>query len=404
MKRYLPILILVLFGLSACTLLFPAQNQLDVSVLEVGYEGDKLAVYLENADADYFITVNGIAYDCEADGDREGVVKCVGPAFEPGKKVTLRVYEDDQASKALGAIDFEVPEPEPDYADADGDGQPDAIDQCPDDPLKATPGICGCGTTEKDDDGDGTPNCVDAYPDDPDRTGEDAATPQPQKDEVKDSDDDGVPDDEDLCPEDPDKAEPGVCGCGIADVDSDEDGVMDCEDQCPEIAYADLIGDPCDKDEDDDGYVDGADQCPYDPLKYFAGACGCGNPDYDTDGDGTADCVDLCPKDKNKIEPGKCGCGTKDKDSDGDGKVDCKDPYVCPPSEFDSVGDPCNHDEDGDGTKDCDDGCPFDKMKIEPMICGCGVVEDYDDDDEDGVKNCLDKCPLVYGENPDGCP
>ncbi|MEJ2447795.1 MAG: thrombospondin type 3 repeat-containing protein, partial [Anaerolineales bacterium] len=307
MKKYLPILILILFGLSACTLLFPAQNQLDVSVLEVGYEGDKLAVYLENANADYFITVNGIVYDCEADVDREGVVKCVGPAFEPGKKVTLRVYEDDQASKALGAIDFEVPEPEPDYADADGDGQPDAIDQCPNDPLKATPGICGCGTTEKDDDGDGTPNCIDAYPNDPDRTGDSTSGGGSDSNGdagSADSDDDGIPDSEDKCPEDPDKSEPGVCGCGVADVDTDEDGVMDCEDQCPEIAYADLIGDPCDKDEDDDGYVDGADQCPYDPLKYFAGACGCGNPDYDTDGDGTADCIDLCPKDANKIEIG----------------------------------------------------------------------------------------------------
>ena len=403
MKRYLPLIILVLFGLSACTLIFPGGNQIDVNVLDVGYQGDNLAVYLENADLNYFITVNGIAYDCEEDADQPGVIKCVGPSFEPGKKVTLRVYEDDQATKALGAIDFTVPEPEPDYADSDGDGQPDAIDQCPNDPLKAVPGICGCGTTEKDDDGDGTPNCIDAYPNDPDRTGDsssDGGSDGDENTQSGDADDDGVPDSEDKCPEDPEKAEPGVCGCGVADLDTDEDGVMDCEDQCPEIAYADLIGDPCDKDEDDDGYVDGADQCPYDPLKYFAGACGCGNPDYDTDGDGVADCIDLCPKDPNKVEPGKCGCGTKDKDSDGDGQPDCKD--ACPLEPNDPVGDPCCHDEDGDGCDDWCDECPFDPEKIAPGICGCGVKDK--DSDGDGVKDCVDACPSVYGTNPNGCP
>jgi len=40
----------------------------------------------------------------------------------------------------------------------------------------------------------------------------------------------------DLCPDDPDKTEPGICGCGVADLDSDGDGVPDCVDQCPDSA------------------------------------------------------------------------------------------------------------------------------------------------------------------------
>ena len=34
--------------------------------------------------------------------------------------------------------------------DRDGDGFPDCMDSCPDDPLKAEPGICGCGMAEND--------------------------------------------------------------------------------------------------------------------------------------------------------------------------------------------------------------------------------------------------------------
>lgn len=43
--------------------------------------------------------------------------------------------------------------------DADMDGVADCDDACPDDPDKATPGICGCGVSELDTDGDGIPDC-----------------------------------------------------------------------------------------------------------------------------------------------------------------------------------------------------------------------------------------------------
>lgn len=58
----------------------------------------------------------------------------------------------------------------------------------------------------------------------------------------------------DGCPNDPEKTDPGVCGCGIADVDNDGDGVLDCQDVCP--------GSPDEVDPDADGVPSGCDNCP----------------------------------------------------------------------------------------------------------------------------------------------
>jgi hypothetical protein len=38
----------------------------------------------------------------------------------------------------------------------------------------------------------------------------------------------------DDCPDDPDKTEPGVCGCGVADVDSNANGTVDCVEVGPQ--------------------------------------------------------------------------------------------------------------------------------------------------------------------------
>ncbi|MCB0562280.1 MAG: hypothetical protein KDD09_25175, partial [Phaeodactylibacter sp.] len=111
-----------------------------------------------------------------------------------------------------------------------------------------------------------------------------------------DADSDGICDNDDNCPNDPNKAEPGDCGCGLADTDTDNDGTADCNDNCPN-----------------------------DPNKVEPGDCGCGIADIDTDNDGTADCKDGCPSDPNKVEPGDCGCGTADIDTDNDGTADCID-------------------------------------------------------------------------------
>ena len=53
----------------------------------------------------------------------------------------------------------------------------DSVDQCPDDPEKTSPGVCGCGVADTDSDNDGAMDC------------------------------------EDLCPDDPQKIQPGYCGC-----------------------------------------------------------------------------------------------------------------------------------------------------------------------------------------------
>jgi formylglycine-generating enzyme required for sulfatase activity len=79
----------------------------------------------------------------------------------------------------------------------------------------------------------------------------------------------------------------------------------------------------------------------------------------DRDGDGVPDDRDGCPDDKIKTAPGLCGCGLPDMDTNRDGKCDTNEP-------------PPIADRDGDGTPDTTDGCPDDKNKTEPGLCGCG--------------------------------
>jgi uncharacterized repeat protein (TIGR01451 family) len=69
---------------------------------------------------------------------------------------------------------------------------PAAVDNCPDDPSKVDPGLCGCGVPDTDADGDGTPDCLDE------------------------------------CAADPAKTTPGSCGCGFADLDGNANGIADC--------------------------------------------------------------------------------------------------------------------------------------------------------------------------------
>ncbi|HTV17705.1 MAG TPA: LamG domain-containing protein [Polyangiaceae bacterium] len=97
---------------------------------------------------------------------------------------------------------------------------------------------------------------------------------------ASDGDADGVGDCDDGCPEDEFKAEPGPCGCGVADTDLDVDGTLDCREGCPN-----------------------------DPAKLEPGVCGCGVAESDSDQDGTLDCEDGCPFDGALVTPGPCGCG-----------------------------------------------------------------------------------------------
>jgi len=119
--------------------------------------------------------------------------------------------------------------------DFDGDGVGDVCDGCPTDPGKVLPGVCGCGTSDRDGDGDGVPDCTVFNP------------------PAGDDDGDGVPNNADGCPFDPNKTLPGQCGCNLPDVDSDGDGVADCVDNCPTLANPDQadadgdgLGDTCD--------------------------------------------------------------------------------------------------------------------------------------------------------------
>jgi hypothetical protein len=70
----------------------------------------------------------------------------------------------------------------------------DPPDNCPADPNKLDPAVCGCGVPESyiDADGDGLLSCLDG------------------------------------CPADAAKTAPGACGCGIPDLDQNKNGKIDC--------------------------------------------------------------------------------------------------------------------------------------------------------------------------------
>jgi hypothetical protein len=113
------------------------------------------------------------------------------------------------------------------------------IDNCPTDPNKLEPGICGCEHADVDSDGDGN------------YAGDGSFSAQCS----------------DLCDTDSAKSVPGACGCGAADVDADGDG-----------NYA------------GSGSVPGCtDQCDDDARKSAPGSCGCGSYPVDFNEDGTID-------------------------------------------------------------------------------------------------------------------
>lgn len=108
---------------------------------------------------------------------------------------------------------------------------PPSEDNCPDDPNKTEPGVCGCGVPDVDSDGDGAMNCLDGCPSDPAKT---AAGGCGCGVADTDSDGDGTRNCIDGCPNDPAKIAAGACGCGISDTDRDGDSAPDCIDGCPD--------------------------------------------------------------------------------------------------------------------------------------------------------------------------
>jgi len=271
-------------------------------------------------------------------------------------------------------------------------------DTCPTDPLKTTPGICGCGVPDVDTDLDGTPNCVDGCALDANKTSPGLCDCGVSD---RDTDGDGTPDCRDNCTMDDNKTQPGLCGCGVSDRDSDGDGTPDCRDNCRLDANKTEPG-VCgcgvpDVDTDKDGTLNCNDTCVNNPNKTAPGTCGCNQSDVDRDGDSVPDCIDACPDDTSKTTPGLCGCGrTETGDRDGDEVPDCND--VCPDdrSKTTTAG-PCgcgkpDTDSDRDGVPDCLDVCPMDpKKKLDKGVCGCSVSEV--DSDGAGTPDCIDLCP-----------
>ena len=321
--------------------------------------------------------------------------------------------------------------------DTDKDGYPDASDGCPFDPLKVTPGTCGCGYQEEinrsvipytiscrsqlsDFDGDGVPDIFDQCPDDPLKfePGDCGCGKYDYRDYqnkltcilATDRDGDGVPDEIDQCPDDRYKAEPKACGCGLYEVlnasslekcvyspDTDQDGMPDFFDDCPLNPYVQQRNPACTC--DTLPYVEGdqvtcmpfsstyVDLCPDDLNKVAPGLCGCGVADEDRDIDGQLDCEqindgDTCPDDPDKTNPGICGCGVPDIDRDQNGIPDCVEgEYLCPE---DSV-----------------------KKGKSPGVCGCDVEDT--DVDQNGIPDCVEvhrRCPedsVKKGKFPGVC-
>ncbi|HHP7236659.1 MAG TPA: thrombospondin type 3 repeat-containing protein [Desulfobacterales bacterium] len=181
----------------------------------------------------------------------------------------------------------------------------DACDECPADPGKIRPGICGCGVPDTDSDHDGTPDC------------------------------------NDNCPNDRGKIEPGICGCGVPDTDTDGDGFVYCRDNCPEV-YNDQT------DSDRDGLGDACDTCPLIPNA---------DQQEDSDSDGVGDVCDNCPSTANGGLRGTCAGSstlcTKDAACGPNGP--CITSQV--DSDSDGLGDACDGDDDNDGRADNSDNC-----------------------------------------------
>lgn len=277
-----------------------------------------------------------------------------------------------------------------DQLDSDGDKYGNACDLCVSDPLKSSPGQCGCGVADTDSDHDGTADC------------------------------------NDQCPQDPLKTAPGVCGCGVADVDSDKDGILDCRDNCPSIRNADQadsdrdgVGDLCDNcpyvanrdqaDNDGDGVGNVCDNCPNAPNGHYtvAGVCANGpdlgkpctwNFDCGSPGVGTYSCTPMprlgtCVETKSHMgmmcPPDSCGVG-------GFCSVNQED------TDRDRIGDACDADDDNDGVPDSIDNCRTisNRDQTDSDHDGIGnACNSAIDKDGDEWADSLDNCPNLY--NPD---
>ncbi|MBI4718195.1 MAG: hypothetical protein HY763_10350 [Planctomycetes bacterium] len=238
---------------------------------------------------------NGVPDECDPDCNGNGVADGIDIAGGASADCNANTMPDEceNDGDGDGLIDDCDPCPVDPLNDSDGDGVCVPQDACPDDPLKVDPGICGCGVRETDAEGDFIPDCVDNCP-------------EVQNTNQADADQDGVGNACDNC----------QTLSNADQADGDADGAGDPCDPCPEENPNDADG---------DGVCAPADECAADPGKTQPGVCGCGTADVDSDADGTVDCLDGCPGDSTKVQPGACGCGVADTDSDADATPDCED-------------------------------------------------------------------------------
>lgn len=120
-----------------------------------------------------------------------------------------------------------------DQSDTDADGFGDACDDCPDDPDKASPLVCGCGVSDQDLNGNALPDCLDEEEAPPGSDGGDA----------------------------PDDADTPSDGESDAPPDNDPEDVLPSDDQpgAEDGSSGDDLGNPNDNSEEPDGPNDSTD-------------------------------------------------------------------------------------------------------------------------------------------------
>lgn len=235
----------------------------------------------------------------DVDSDQDGIYSCQNDCNDDDASIYPGAEEvcDEIDHNCDGQIDDGFPNP-----------YPNCLDQCPDDPNKTEPGICGCGVPDVDSDGDGSLDCNDGCP-------EDAGKLEPGVCGCgvadTDSDGDGTANCNDGCVDDANKTAPGVCGCGVADIDNDGDGEFTCQNDC----------------NDNDASINPA---ATEVCDGFDNDCDGGLDNVDNDSDGVNDCngTDKClgtglPELVPTVElkPNHYA------DVDGDGVLEVNDPH-----------------------------------------------------------------------------
>jgi hypothetical protein len=117
-------------------------------------------------------------------------------ALEAGRRIPIELEFFEAGGGATAKLSWSSPSvPKQIIPESSLFNRTSDADQCPEDPNKTAPGVCGCGTADVDGDADGTLDC------------------------------------DDECPADASKVAPGACGCGTPDTDANGNGIPDCNDE-----------------------------------------------------------------------------------------------------------------------------------------------------------------------------